>query len=286
MECVVQNIKVYFEIHGEGTPVLMIHGHSPDHRLMKGCMEPVFNTQNKKWKRIYFDLPGMGKTKGDPKISGSDQMLDFILEFIDTVIPNQNFVLAGESYGGYLARGIIKKRPLVTDGLLLICPVTIQETLKEHAGKFQVFEKDEILLAGLREKERNIFTAEGINTIQNKRVWNRFKDEVLCGLQIADYSFLTNILGKNISFNFDPDALDKPYSKPTLMLAGRQDSIVGYFDLMQIIEKYPRSSFILLDRAGHNLQIEQDIIFTETVKEWLFRVSSEINQTETEKQNA
>ena len=39
---------------------------------------------------------------------------------------------------------------------------------------------------------------------------------------------------------------------------------------------YPRASFVLLDKAGHGLQIEQDILFTETVKEWLDRVVSEI----------
>ena len=286
MECSVRDIKVYYEIHGQGIPILMIHGHSPDHRLMKGCMEPIFKNIQTKWKRIYFDLPGMGKTKGEPWITGSDQMLEFVLAFIDEIIPNQKFVLAGESYGGYLARGIINKHPALTDGLLLICPVIKQERSMENTVKFQVLEKDELLLASLNKEDRKIFTGEGINVSQNKRVWNRFKDEVLSGLKIADYSFLTNTLGKNISFSFDPDVLEKPYTKPALMIAGRQDSIVGYRDLMKIIEKYPRASLAILDRAGHNLQIEQDVIFTEMVKEWLFRISSEMNQTEAGKENA
>lgn len=38
MECEVRNVKIYYEIHGDGTPVLMIHGRGVDHRLMKGCM--------------------------------------------------------------------------------------------------------------------------------------------------------------------------------------------------------------------------------------------------------
>jgi pimeloyl-ACP methyl ester carboxylesterase len=44
---------------------LMLHGWSVDHRLMKGCMEPVFKKMDTEWKRIYFDLPGMGRTKGE-----------------------------------------------------------------------------------------------------------------------------------------------------------------------------------------------------------------------------
>ncbi|MGF7050748.1 pimeloyl-ACP methyl ester carboxylesterase [Paenibacillus sp. DS2015] len=53
------------KLTSEGTPIVMIHGWGPDHRPMKGCMEPIFQTSNTDWKRIYFDLPGMGKTKGD-----------------------------------------------------------------------------------------------------------------------------------------------------------------------------------------------------------------------------
>lgn len=272
MECTVRNIKIHYEIIGEGVPILMIHGWSPDHRLMMGCMEPVFQTLNRAWKRIYFDLPGMGKTRGEPWLTNSDQMLELVLEFIDAVIPGGHFVVAGESYGGYLARGIVSKRPAAVDGLLLICPLVIQEAQKENGGKYQVFEKDDILLNSLTEEDRRYFEAEGINVFQNQRVWERYKEEVLPGLKIADYSFLHNCSGQ-LSFNVD--ALEKPYMKPALMLAGRQDSLVGYLGLWQIIEMYPRASFVLLDRAGHALQIEQDVLFRETVKEWLDRVAAE-----------
>lgn len=273
MVCDVKDLKIYYEIHGEGTPVLMIHGWSPDHRLMKGCMEPVFQTVNSSWKRIYFDLPGMGKTTGAPWIKNSDQMLDIILDFVDAILPGQPFVVAGESYGGLLARGIINKRPETVNGLLLLCPVVENEVTQDNGGKFQVFEKDDIFLNGLSEDDRNYFKAEGINSIQNQRVWQRYTDEILPALRIADYSFLGNLSGR---FSFNADALEKPFMKPTLMLAGRQDFIVGYRGLWQLIDRYPRASFVLLDKAGHNLQIEQDILFTETVKEWLHRVETEM----------
>ncbi len=146
MEYTVKDVPIYYEIHGSGTPVLMIHGWSVDHRLMKGCMEPIFQSLDTPWQRIYFDLPGMGKTKGPPWITGTDQMLDVILEFIDGVLPNQHFVVAGESYGGYLARGVIKAREPLVDGLLLICPVAIQETRQANAPALQVLEKDEAFL--------------------------------------------------------------------------------------------------------------------------------------------
>jgi len=273
MEYKVKDVPVYYEIHGSGLPVVMIHGWSVDHRLMKGCMEPVFQSLHTPWQRIYFDLPGMGKTKGQPWINGTDQMLDVILAFIDAILPNQHFVLAGESYGGYLARGVIKAREPLVDGLLLICPTAIQETRLDNVPALQVIEKDEVFLNSLSERDRQVLT--GINVVQNKRVWERFEQEVLPGLEAADYAFLENILGQNVPYQVNVDQIAKPYRQPTLFVMGRQDSVVGYHDQWQLIENFSRASFVILDRAGHNLQIEQDVLFTAMVKEWLDRVHAE-----------
>jgi pimeloyl-ACP methyl ester carboxylesterase len=267
MECKVRDVSIYYEIHGSGTPILMIHGWTPDHHLMKGCMEPIFQSLNTPWQRIYFDLPGMGKTKGQPWINGSDQMLELIIEFIDKLIPDQNFVLAGESYGGYLARGIIKQRTSQVNGLLLICPNFKPGYSKANVPALQVFEKDEALLNSVSEEDRQYF--EGINVLQTKQVWEKFERDILSGLKIADYSYMKN---RYIPCSNDVDLIEKPYQQPALIILGRHDSSVGYRDQWQFIENFPRASFVILDKAGHNLQIEQEVLFNELVKEWLNRV--------------
>jgi pimeloyl-ACP methyl ester carboxylesterase len=273
MEYIVRDITIYFEVYGSGIPIIMIHGWSPDHRLMKGCMEPIFQSIDTPWQRIYFDLPGMGKTPGRPWLRGTDQMLSLALEFIDGVIPNQHFVIAGESYGGYLARGVIKERTALVDGLLLICPVAKQETIRDNVPALRVLERDAAFLDSLSVEDRQYF--EGINVVQNQRVWERFREEILPGLKLADYEFLENHLGQQVPYAVDVDLAEKPYHQPTLMVMGRQDSVVGYRDHWQILENYPRASFVILDKAGHNLQIEQDILFDALVKEWLDRVLAE-----------
>jgi pimeloyl-ACP methyl ester carboxylesterase len=64
----------------------------------------------------------------------------------------------------------------------------------------------------------------------------------------------------------------KKFEKPSLFLLGRQDSAVGYKDAWSIIEKYPRSTFAIVDKAGHSLQIENEKLFNSLVCEWLTRV--------------
>ncbi len=108
MECKIQNISINYEIIGDGKPIIMLHGYSIDHRLMTGCMEPILSVKDN-YKRIYIDLPGMGKSESAEWITNSDVMLEIVIDLIERIIPNENFLLAGESYGGYLSRGIIYK---------------------------------------------------------------------------------------------------------------------------------------------------------------------------------
>jgi pimeloyl-ACP methyl ester carboxylesterase len=268
MECQIKDINVYYEIRGEGHPLVSLHGFYPDHRLMTGCLEPIFEHRGG-WQRIYFDLPGMGKTPGKEWITSSDQMLDIVLDFIDYAIPGQRFVLAGESYGGYLARGIIYRRPELVDGLLFICPLIVPEPDKRSLPPRVVLVKDEELLAGLKPDDREEF--ESFVVVQTRDVWERTRDEVLSGVNSADEAFLTELQTHGYPLSFDVDAAP-PFEKPTLFLLGRQDTSVGYRDAWEIFENYPRGTFVVLDRVGHNMQIEQANLFDALVNEWLDRV--------------
>ncbi|MEC2554533.1 alpha/beta hydrolase, partial [Bacillus tropicus] len=55
----IEDAEIYYEIVGEGKPVIIINGCAPEHRLMMECMESVFQ-KYEGYMRIYIDLPGMG----------------------------------------------------------------------------------------------------------------------------------------------------------------------------------------------------------------------------------
>lgn len=267
MECVIGGLSVYYEVYGEGRPFLMIHGFTPDHRLMSGCMEPIFR-DIPQYQRIYFDLPGMGRTNGPDWIRNSDDMLEIVKAFIQNVIGEKSFLLAGESYGGYLARGLVKSMPQNIDGLLLICPMIKKgsRTLPPHT----ILKRDEALLLKLSPEKARSFESDCI--ILSERVYQRYKDEIVTGLDIADRAFLERIYNEGYGFSYDPDDLNEPFTKPSLFLHGRQDSVVGYEDAWPVLRNYPRATYAVLDAAGHNLQIEQEELFSALVREWLGRV--------------
>ncbi|MFB7139222.1 alpha/beta fold hydrolase [Gottfriedia sp. NPDC056225] len=264
--CTINNIDINYEIKGEGKPIVMIHGFTPDLRLMEGCMEPIFTKRNG-YKRIYFNLPGMGKTKGGVNVNTTDDMLNIVLEFIDTIIPGQSFLLAGESYGGYLARGIIANRPERIEGAAFICPMIIPEFEKRSLPSHEIIVEDKNFIEQLNEYEVEEFRSN--NVVLDEKTWERYKNEIVSGCSIADQEFLSKIKN-HYGFSYEIDKFK--LNAPSLFLLGRQDSVVGFKDALNILENYPRATFVVLDKAGHNLQIEQENLFNSLINEWLDRV--------------
>src|SRR5258706_6808803 len=129
MECQLENITVHYETFDQVKPIILLHGWPADHRQAVDAFETVF-AQRTGWKRIYPDLPGMGQTRGADWIRGSDQMLEVMTQFIDQVIPNQRFAIAGVSYGGYFARGLVYRRGALFDGRVFVFSLLIAHNAK------------------------------------------------------------------------------------------------------------------------------------------------------------
>jgi len=273
MICDVGDLHFSYEIRGKGVPVLMIHGFGIDRRVMLGCMEPIFR-RRPGWKRIYLDLPGMGQTPAPPSLNNADEMLEAIIEFSNEIIPDGPFLVVGQSYGGYLARGMVRLIPERLKGVLLICPVIVAERKRRNLPPRKIFEKDESFLKTIGENEyKSLF--ERVLVMQDEKRWMRFTQDIIPGRRSRDQAFLERFEKHGYSFSFDVDRLERSFSRPTLVLAGRQDSSVGYRDALKLIENYSRGTFATLDKAGHGLEVEQETVFNCLVNEWLNRVEKE-----------
>jgi pimeloyl-ACP methyl ester carboxylesterase len=274
MDCSIRDLDVYCDVIGKGRPIVMVHGMGVDHRTMKGCMEPIFQVRDDEWKRIYFDLPGMGRTEGVSWVANSDDMFRFVLSVIDEVIPGESFSIVGESYGGYLARAVVRERPRDVAGMLLICPLIIADDEQRDVPPCVALQRDRALAERLDDEEKYYLDLFLVN--HSEENWIRLRDEMVVGFESGDETFKARIRGDAASyaFCFDVDDLPVPFDGPSLIVTGRQDCLAGYRDAWKVVENYPRSSFVVLDGAGHGLQIEQAGLFETLAHEWLDRVSS------------
>ncbi len=271
MEVMVKSVPIYYEECGTGIPILMLHGTPVDHRWMMANMEPIFHNRPG-WRRIYPDLPGHGKTPGAEWITNQDNILEVMREFIQTVAPNQRFVVAGLSYGGYLARGMVYQMGSMIDGVALWIPQVETDKTRLQAPPHQVIVENAQFLAALTPQTNflpDMCVVQRVETIE----W--FTTYGQPAFALADWPFL-NRIGDLSSFSFPLDELATPFPGPALIVTGRQDSMVGYKNAWHILDNYPRGTFAVLDRAGHFLDVEQTSLLQTLTGEWLNRVEEYI----------
>jgi len=262
MECRLGNISVFYESYGHGKPFVTISGIPSDHRIIKSWIEPIFE-KRPGWQRFYFDLPGTGRTSGEG-ITTIDQVLDIVCECIDAMIPSQRFTLLGLSAGGYLARGVVARKADLIDGLCLLVPWLSEHDDQVLPSPITLF-RDPQAVSQLSSEDAERLA--GLAVAQSQKVVDWYRDVVIPARPGANRSSIEKRL-----YSFDLDALTKPFVKPVLILTGRQDTHVGYRDGWDIIEAYPRATFAVLDRAGHALGVEQEILFRALIHEWLERL--------------
>ena len=264
----VQGIPVAYEVHGEGPPILLIHGWSADHRYMVADLEPVFDAQPG-WQRIYLDLPGHGATPAPPWLSTQDQMLSILLEFVDAVLPAGPFAVAGNSYGGFLALALVRSLPDRLRGAALLVPdVPAADGSRDLPAPVTLF-PDGSIFDDLAPDEEWIPAALPVH---ERRMLDGIREHDMPAYRVADYGFLAR-LEANYLLTGPAGRSGPPFERPSLILAGRQDARVGFRGAWSLVDELPRATFAVLDLAGHHLgRIECPELFRALVGDWLGRL--------------
>lgn len=247
---------------GSGTAVVVLHGMGVDHREPMVALDPVLGGRSG-YRRLYPDLPGMGATPAPSWVTGTDDVVDVLAAWTDATIGDERLLVVGHSYGAYLARGLAERHADRVEGLALLCPVGARSTDVPPAAVLHAEpDAEDGLSAPDAEAYRDYFV---VRTPATRR---RFQEAVMPGSALADAEALTRVVGRWAMDEHDGAALDVP----VLVVAGRQDSSVGYASAWDLVERYPRATFAVLDRAGHALPHEQGPLLGALVDEWLDRV--------------
>lgn len=261
---VVGDTAVRYHERGSGVPVLILHGVGVDHREMATALEPLF-VDRSSYRRIYVDLPGMGGTPAPEALDSNDAVLDLLLGFADDVVGGDEFLVVGHSYGGYLGRAIASRHASRVAGMALICPATDRSRdVPDHVVLHTSGDPAHSLDPAAGAEFREYFV---VHTPETAR---RFQEAVVPAKSLVDRSALSRIF---VRWRLREETEDRPqFTRPVLILAGRQDSSVGWLDSVRLLDRYPRATLAVLDRAGHALAHEQGSLLVALMAEWLDRV--------------
>jgi pimeloyl-ACP methyl ester carboxylesterase len=248
--------------------VLLLHGFGDDHRSLLFGVGPAFE-RRPGYRRIHVDLPGFGESPPDPTIDSSDAMVDVVIDIIDEAIGAERFVVVGESWGAYLARAVVTRRRSQVIGVALIVPVIIATHTDRDIPEPLLLAEEPDVLEGVGPVDAAAFREGAV--IIDRASWDYVRTTILPSMAAADNE-ANEAIAAAYAFATDVDAIGEPFEGPSLIVAGRQDSVVGYRDSIRLVERYPRSTFAVLDAAGHMLEGERPGLLAALVDDWLDRV--------------
>ena len=94
----------------------------------------------------------------------------------------------------------------------------------------------------------------------------RYRDSVVPGAALVDEAALGRIFA-----GWTVDVGSTSFPAPTLVVAGRRDSVVGYADAAELLERYPHATLAVIEDAGHALMHERPELLAALLGDWLDR---------------
>lgn len=252
---------------GRGMPLIGLHGNGVDHRLLlplDGCFVVA------EWERLYLDLPGFGRTPPLPDPGGLPELADWLVDQVAQLVGERRFAVLASSLGGLLARHLLAEFGTQVAGLALVAPVVFPDPAERALPDRTVIERDEALLAHLDSGEREQFTT--IAARQTADSWHAFRDHALPGIRTAHPEAMARLSQR---YFLDPAPGSAAlFDRPTLIITGKQDHIVGHADQLVLLDHFTAATYVALDGAGHNVHLEQPAIAGQLVRDWASRVEA------------
>jgi pimeloyl-ACP methyl ester carboxylesterase len=117
------DINIYYEIHGEGEPLVLIAGLNSDHTLYRGIIPQLAE----RYQIIAFDNRGVGQTDKPDIPYSIEMMADDTAGLLHALGITQAHIL-GASMGGRIATALALQHPQLVTSLILVS--TIVKSLK------------------------------------------------------------------------------------------------------------------------------------------------------------
>lgn len=216
---------------------------------------------------VYVDLPGHGDAPAEGD-AASQTIVDGLCDWVEQHL-DRPALLAGASYGAYLAAGVARQRPELVAGLLLVCAgVRVGAQERDLPNSEPPAAEPGWLDAAPPELHGHLDKALGHRT-------GAVVEAVLHALAAGgpgdeDYQ---DRLTSGAWYALADEGSDAVFEAPVSIVAGREDRVVGYADQFRLLRHYPNATYSVVAAAGHYLPFEQPALFRALTQDWLRRVS-------------
>lgn len=258
----------------EGAPVLIAHHGAPG---LGSRAEPraSFGRLADEYRVVVFDARGSGQSEGTGSYSHEQWAAD--IEGLREWVGAESIVMAGGSYGGFMAMEYTLRYPDRVDALVL--RDTSPDHSNAHLARDNALASDRVRVdmdkfdridsgrvrddEDLRDCWREILPLYDFT--YDPAAVERKVEATPYRYQAHNYAFSVNLPG------YDLKPRLPEISAPTLITVGRVDWITPVACSQTIADLVPRSEMVVFEKSGHSPQIEEAELWTETVRDFLHR---------------
>ena len=262
-------IQTFYEMHGEGPPLVLIHGGLVDHRMWQPQVKP-FSEKNRV---IIYDIRGHGRTGGSEQRAYSVQLLTKDLRALLEQLQVSKPVVCGLSLGGIIAQAYAASYPADITALIL-SDTAVSATLTP-SDKLQTYLIGWSLAPTVRLMGARRFTdySFGLAKLMRGETWFGQNAEAQAYVQEAMCTFDTAEMAKiyGLLVRFRTPELDK-IEAPTLILNGEHESRSVFRHAEYLQEHISNTQMTTIPGAGHLSNVENPRAFNEQVLRFLDRI--------------
>jgi len=262
----VGDINIYYEVHGEGEPLLLTAGLGSD--LTSWIFQiPEFS---KKYRVIVFDNRGVGRTDV-PDIPYSTKMMADDSAGLLNALGIEKAHILGHSMGGFIAQELALKYPQLIRSLVLASAGT-QET---HMGKHLIDMWARMAREGVN---RDIFVRELLLWLFTDKFFENtgMVQIAVDTLVTSPYPQPAHGLIRQVGACLEHDTKDRigNITAPTLVLVGKEDILLPVRMSEELAAGIPGAELVVLEGAGHGALSEAADKFNLAVLEYLTKVEN------------
>ncbi|MEM7029205.1 MAG: alpha/beta hydrolase [Chloroflexota bacterium] len=261
MQATINNANLYYEVKGEGEPLLLLHAGVADSRMYDDQVE----TFAQHYRVIRFDLRGFGQSTMP---SGSFSNIADVGALLDHLDVQATYIL-GISFGGLIALDFAITHPVRVKKLILGAPSVSGATPSERIKNFWD-EEDEFLEKGDFESATEL----------NLKLWvdgvHRTPKQVDVSVRQRVYEMQMKAFQADIPDDIEEIDLDPPavgrlgdVETPTLILVGSLDLEEKLTQVDDMITKMPNARKAVIDDVAHMLNMEKPDEFNRYVLKFL-----------------
>lgn len=260
------DIQTYYEVQGEGPPLILLHGGFADLRMW----QPQISVFAQNYQVITYDLRGHGQTGSSEVRRYSAHLFAGDLEALLQQLGINQAIVCGLSLGGMIAQAYAALHPERIAALIL-CDTAVSTTLTWN-DKLQTYLmgwslSPSVRLIGAR---RFVDYAFWFARITRGEAWFGQNAQVQEYVRECMRSVDTNEMAKlyQMIVGFAGVDLEK-IKAPTLVLNGEHESANVFEHTAYIQQHIPHARTAVIPDAGHTSNMENPPVFNQVVLDFL-----------------